>query len=230
VSEFAVSQRFRLAYSWQLAATLVRRHPSLTIREMHPGGGQYDCLTLISDDGERLIDINRARRIHVHRGDAEPLPLELLFSRPEPFDLVQQLEDAAGLPRVSGPAPATPKSLTYRVAAHVITASVLWRAPIDVRSEQMDSSGPAGSGTRDLLASFPLALERARSWAGEQAGDAAPWARFWLVLHGGAPLAALDEDGHLYTGDQQVLLQDAYAEHGRSVTRSLAAVAPSLLT
>lgn len=226
MSEFQVSQRFRLAYSWQLAATLVRRHPTLTIRETHPGGGQYDCLTFVSGEGGRLIDINRVGRIHVHRKEAEPLPLELLFSLPEPFELVQQLEEAAGLPLVPGSAPATAKSLTYRVAAQLTTATVLSRAPLDVRSGLLDSSGPAGSGARGLLAHFPLAVERARSWVGDESER---WARFWIVLRGDAPLAALDEDGHLYISGHQVLLPAAYAEHDRRLTATIAAIAPDLL-
>ena len=36
------------AASWHVAAELVRKAPSaLTVAELHPGGGQYDCLTVI---------------------------------------------------------------------------------------------------------------------------------------------------------------------------------------
>lgn len=34
------------AASWKLAGLLVRRHPNLTVRRIHPGGGSYNVLAV----------------------------------------------------------------------------------------------------------------------------------------------------------------------------------------
>jgi hypothetical protein len=38
--------------SWRLLTEMVRRSPDLRIYELHPGGGQYDCL---AKDAKPLI-------------------------------------------------------------------------------------------------------------------------------------------------------------------------------
>ncbi len=58
--------------SWELAARLVGRHHGLRVIEDHPGGGQYDCLTIVGmDESQRSfrIDLNRVGSGHVHRGN-----------------------------------------------------------------------------------------------------------------------------------------------------------------
>ncbi len=51
------------AASWTLAANLTRAHPDFQIRETHPGGGLYDCLTIVDD--RRTVWINRAGSIRI---------------------------------------------------------------------------------------------------------------------------------------------------------------------
>jgi hypothetical protein len=57
------------AASWELAAGVVRRYPfRFRVIETHPGGGQYDCLTLIDKSRQSPldhIDLNRAGSIFV---------------------------------------------------------------------------------------------------------------------------------------------------------------------
>ncbi len=56
------------AASWRLAAELCRRHPDrLRIYELHPGGGQYDCLSIaVAGESPRsLIQLNRNGSIHI---------------------------------------------------------------------------------------------------------------------------------------------------------------------
>lgn len=68
------------AASWRLASELVRRHPDrLRILRTHPGGGQYDCLTVTTraaDGG--VIQLNRLGTIQVHErfGSTEAPPSE----------------------------------------------------------------------------------------------------------------------------------------------------------
>ncbi len=46
--------------SWMITAHLLRLvEPNLRVFVTHPGGGQYDCLTLVSPEGEQLVLLNR---------------------------------------------------------------------------------------------------------------------------------------------------------------------------
>ena len=53
------------AASWRIAAEICRAAPSLLIRQTHPGGGQYDCLSLRDEAGRHFADLNRKGALHV---------------------------------------------------------------------------------------------------------------------------------------------------------------------
>lgn len=102
-----VNTRLRLAQSWWLASELARRHPELLIIETHPGGGQYDCLSLVKDE-QTLIDVNRVGSIHIHHDDGESIPIDSLCQQQEPYAVLKSVERRAGLrppeqPRRTGP-------------------------------------------------------------------------------------------------------------------------------
>lgn len=65
-----LQQRMINLQSWWVASELIRRHPQLELIETHPGGGQYDCLSVLSADGAHKlhIDLNRRGRMHIHSG------------------------------------------------------------------------------------------------------------------------------------------------------------------
>lgn len=107
------------AASWRLAAELLRRSPArLRLIETHPGGGQYDCLTLLDrahlGDGEAVgsLYLNRVGRAHVFsRFDGTPLDLPAndggpisfevwpaLMAAEDPRDVVRDVAARAGLP------------------------------------------------------------------------------------------------------------------------------------
>lgn len=60
-----ISQQLKEILSWRLVSETVRRAPNrLRIYELHPGGGQYDCLSLNTIDGIGIADLNRAGMFH----------------------------------------------------------------------------------------------------------------------------------------------------------------------
>ena len=63
----SLDQRLVYLQSWWIASELVRGHPSLKVVETHPGGGQYDCLSIVTTEHYTvtLIDLNRSGSIHV---------------------------------------------------------------------------------------------------------------------------------------------------------------------
>ena len=121
------------AASWRLASELVRRHPQRTqLLRTHPGGGQYDCLTIARPgfDGGR-IELNRNGRIHVDArfddGSVEWRPVEWDdYLRADPREFLLRLEAAAGLPAPGHVPQATNVTLTLRVLAAVAATAVKW--------------------------------------------------------------------------------------------------------
>ena len=62
-----VPRRLREALSWEISAELVRRHPEqLMLAELHPGGGQYDCMTIVSLQDQEKAFLNRISKGHIN--------------------------------------------------------------------------------------------------------------------------------------------------------------------
>ena len=177
------ARRFVNAQSWWIASELVRRHPHLLLLETHPGGGQYDCLTLV-DPGRRsagaIAQINRAGTIQVRRSSTfSPISWAEAFAATGGHDVVRSIEAAAGLPAPTI-APATgPKALTYRVLARVLTSLVDDRREWDAENGYLDTSG-MGSGRRAALGRFPSVVESLRDRRVDDIGRE-PAYRFWLL-------------------------------------------------
>ncbi|WP_433303945.1 hypothetical protein ACQP2F_13470 [Actinoplanes sp. CA-030573] len=222
------AERFVLSQSWWLAGEIVRRHPGITLVETHPGGGTYDCLTLMRDHAT-LIDINRAGSIHVG-GEGRPagMSFESLFDHENPAEIIALVEQGAGL-RSAGSAPVTtPTALAFRVAAQVLALTVNDKRRWDVRSERVDSSGMDGGGRRWFVDRFPIAAERARQRRPDDLlGD--PYYRYWGVTSNGEAVAVLDTDGFAYVGEQALHLPSLYQAHNRRLTPTVAAAFAAVL-
>jgi hypothetical protein len=55
--------------SWRMVSELHRRYPDLfNVIETHPGGGQYDCLSLYDHKERHIADFNRRGSLHVFAG------------------------------------------------------------------------------------------------------------------------------------------------------------------
>ena len=132
-----------IAASWDIAARLADvGPPDLRVYETHPGGGQYDCLTLA---GERCrIDINRSGSLHVHRGaDVGPLAGRDRIGEPDgTAQLAEQIGAAFGW-RMDSPN-MTARSLTYRLLARVLAARVHDDSAWDARGQYLDTAGMGG--------------------------------------------------------------------------------------
>ncbi|GAA1614325.1 hypothetical protein [Actinoplanes couchii] len=223
------AERFILAQSWWLASQLFRRHPKLTLIETHPGGGLYDCLTLVSGQSS-LIHINRVGGIDVSVASDEPfkMAIEELFDLPDPVEIIPRIETAARIDSPAQAPPSTPAALTYRAIAHLMAITVNDKRRWDVRNERIDSSGMGGGGTLGSLAKFPVAAARAKEKRpGDLLGD--PLYRYWGVLRDGKAIAVLDTDGYAYVGHQVHHLPTLYQAGNRRVTAMTAAAFAEIL-
>lgn len=132
------------ALSWGLAARLARRHPELRITEEHPGGGQYDCLTIVGlgDGAFDHIHLNRVGSGFVWTGGGwtwtwRGIWDELAAKGDFRFG-VQLLEFHAGLPSVDATPPAQSHTVGYRLIALILMSGIgsrTWRASYDFGGE-----------------------------------------------------------------------------------------------
>ena len=224
-----VADRFRIVWSWQIAAELARRHPHLRVHEYHPGGGMYDCLGLFVDGAPgAVIDLNRAGSLHVHRPPKGAVATWADVAAGGTHAIVKALEMTAGL----HPAPmTTPRSLTYRVLAQLLAARVGDRHTWDARSVFYDSSGDdADLGLRDAwlddFTSARAALPRLprHGWAGE------PESHLWALTRSEEPVLVVDVHGtaHTRTG-RAVDLWGRYKATGRHLHRTVAGTVTAVI-
>ena len=195
------SQQIIEAASWRLAAELVRRYPArFTVIEMHPGGGQYDCLTLLDQEeasGLERIDLNRAGSAFVcqrgHQGwawvwrDCWPE----MVATGDPRDLLDRLCARAGLMPVTRIPRATPAVVAYRVISAFLAHAMFGRVGWECRNGYLDSSGMSGGRRDELFEHFPMARQRL---AVRQADDVLGIAayRFWFLMRKDQPLLAIE--------------------------------------
>jgi hypothetical protein len=221
-----VARRFVIAQSWWIASELVRRHPELRLIETHPGGGLYDCLTIVGpgSDPETLIDLNREGRIHVHaRAGFEPIDWEEVLRSANAHDVVRRLEAGAGFEAPTNTPASTPAVLGYRVISRVLSSLVNDKRQWDARNGQFDFADGVFEPNPHLQ-QFPTVREAASD---RRADDihGQPHYRFWVISADAELLAVVDSDGGLHLRDRPpVRLPRLYRESGRSLTALIASV------
>lgn len=188
------------AASWRLASELVRRHPTTTrILRTHPGGGQYDCLTITSPAGDGgSVQLNRNGTIQVHarfdgQPDAEWPPTEWIdYLAADPREFLGRLERASGLSAPAHVPPSDPTTLTYRLLAALAATGLKSVHPIEIQSGQFDTSG-GGGGPNEALDSFPAIPAELRRDQSDDLFQQAGY-RFWIVLRDRVPILAFEQD------------------------------------
>ncbi len=193
------SPQFLEIASWRVVAELVRRHPELSVIEMHPAGGQADELALYpagAASGSPRLGLNRSGSAHIERfDDGRSVTRPDIWDeylRGDPIDLVLNLERDAGLQAPTVLPQMTPAALTYACIAELMARTVDARRRIECRNGYLDHSGMGSCDPRhELFTRFPRAERRAQE---HERGDILddPWYRFWFVLVDGEPSLALE--------------------------------------
>jgi hypothetical protein len=197
----APSRQVTEAASWRFAAELVRRYPSrFTLIETHPGGGQYDCLTLLDQDEAsdlERVDLNRAGSTFVwwrtdkSRNWAWRGCWPEIVATGDPRDLLDRLCERAGLTPITHVPSPTPAVVAYRVIAAFLAHATFGRVSWQCRNGYLDSSGMSGGRRDELFERFPQACQRL---AVREPGDVLdiPAYRFWFLLKEDKPLLAIE--------------------------------------
>ncbi|WP_433803551.1 hypothetical protein [Actinomycetospora sp. CA-084318] len=222
---FELAPRFVTAQSWWIASEIARRHPHLQLIETHPGGGLYDCLTLISPGPTNLLDLNREGSIHAR---TFKLTWVDALAAPGGHDLIKRLEADLDLSHNATTPATTARTLTYRVLARVLTSLVDDRHRWDARNGYYDSSGGDG-GQRTELQQFPTVVDALEDRRPDDLLGI-PAYRFWVLLRDDDPVAVLDTDGRLHQPDQPcVEFLPLYRRHQSRLTATIGAALGHLL-
>lgn len=213
VPEYRPAARFVIAQSWWIASELVRRHPELLIHESHPGGGMYDCLTLLAAQTRMPVaQINRAGSIQVNAASDFSARWDQVFSAPSPHALVKQIEAAAGLRQPARTPRSTRRGLSYRFIAAALNMTVNDRHAWDARNEFIDAADwwPGDAELHGYLETFPKATADLSSTP--QIGLwHEPQSHFWALLRAEEPVALVSIEGKVYIRDRTIDLRSEYS-------------------
>lgn len=225
VPEYHPAARFVIAQSWWIASELVRRHPDLVIHESHPGGGMYDCLTLLAADARTPVaQINRAGSVQVSATSDFSVRWDQVMSAPSPHAVVKQIEAAAALRPPAHAPRSTRKTLAYRFIAAALNATFNDRHAWDARNEFIDTSDwwPGDAELHGYLETFPQAINDMRS--SPQIGLwHEPESHFWALLRDEEPVALVSIESKLYVRDRTIDLRTEHST-GKSMQSIVATV------
>jgi hypothetical protein len=228
------------ALAWWVVAELIRRHSKdLRVLETHPGGGQYDCLSLYwrSKGDLRLFahlnllgHIAHAGWFDQEIGDEESRFnwLDVLASDDRRRTVVEQIERVERMPSPKSTPPTNARSIGPRILARFATSALFSSHRWEIQSGYYDSSG-MWSGVNDFVSEVPgVNLERLPN---DPFGE--PAARYWFILdHKQRPFTAIDvERGRAWRRDgagDHIDLMALYKLHHCRVDAVMKEVAPDV--
>lgn len=233
------SRTFEELASWRIAAEMFRRFPErLKILEMHPGGGQSDCLALVSFDEGIKIYINRGGSVAIllEREDRDIRPWgmawpQALLMTEDMKECLDEICEAVGWP-VSDPLPpSTRQSVVYRFMAEFLTHTCLGRRHWEWRNGFTDTSGYGGGVNGQWFSHFPEAQQSARRHD-EDDVLRTPEYRFWFLVRpqtNETPALCLETKGAAFRRDgRSEDLYELYRVHHR-IWPLIMTVVPELL-
>lgn len=205
-----LSTSVREILSWRLMAELLRRHPEIgTLIETHPGGGQYDCLTIFGE-GESIASLNRHGDFTPFFNLDEQVSHEQIWHpclADQEFTLVLNKLSKALKMKVPKQLPkTTPEVLVYRVNAGLLGYSLLDKNPMECRNGQMDSSGEADQAYREAwFEVFPTALTERRQFDRSASPFGNPNYHFWFILRENEPVLGVSTNGNAHTKEGMMI-------------------------
>jgi hypothetical protein len=206
--------------SWRLITELWRRFPDrYALIETHPGGGQYDCLSLIefSDGLHSVLDVNRGGgSVHVHCG-RNPQSWTDWSDRmlTDSCDFLDEIGGAIGLESPKLLPKSTPTTIAFRFVCEFLTHAVGRLEPWECRNGFCDTSG-YGSGRRESWFNCFPGIVPEHSPKGLVDCQLESDFGYWFILKRDEPVICLDTDGRLYKlGGETLNLMASYGKHKR---------------
>lgn len=190
--------------SWRFVTELWRRWPKrFDLIEMHPGGGQYDCLALRTrgQDPTIAIDVNRGGSVHIHIAGARVYSdwMERMLGR-SPDLFFDEIAHETRLPVPKKRPVSTPTTLTYRYISDFLTHSIGRLENWQCRNGFADTSGYGGGVRRQFFEQFPLLQKEDTIRYGTPICGHHEY-NFWFLLKNEKPVLCLDTSGRLFRQD-----------------------------
>lgn len=213
------SRRLKEVMSWRFITELHRRFPKrFQIIEAHPGGGMYDCLTLIDKQRqESVIDVNRQGSVHVllEHSDIWSNWLERMLAE-DSKDFLDEVTRVARLKIPNKLPPTTPESLVYRFISDFLSHSINQREYWECRNGFFDTSSISPSSIRaEWYELFPNAKSRLDELVRRNDSDL-PAYQFWFLLRDEKPKLCLEFSGTAYRLDgKSIDLMPLYKQYRR---------------
>ena len=187
--------------SWRIVSELHRRYPDkFKVIETHPGGGMYDCLTLMDRKQRHIADFNRVGRLNVFNRFDEKKPQKPFEIWPEmlrsdnPTAIVDQVSDLIGLQVPSKLPSSTPTTLIYRFISTFLNHCTFGKDKWECRNGYFDSSDILGSYEVSDFEYFSQAQQRLRSVFPDDVLQQ-PAYRFWFLHKNDKPMLCLETTG-----------------------------------
>lgn len=220
--------------SWRVVSEMFRCYPnSFRLAETHPGGGQYDCLSLYDMNNQEIMSFNRGGSLHYFMNAKTGRSIqgsdsdfwEKAACHDDIKRLVTEVLETVGLTWPTVRPVSTPLILTYRYIAEFLTHALFGKTRWKCINGYCDTSGYSPGRVKDLDA-FPSAKDKLRSMP-EKFGDLAY--NSWIIKQDDDPLLCLTEDGFLFDRKNRIFsLQKLYLED-RRVWHMIIETAGSLL-
>ena len=229
-----VRERMVFLQSWWVASELLRRHPDLELIEMHPGDGQYDCLTIVGpkvSDSWR-IELNRHGSIHIHPetspslnrrvgGRDFPISWQVEQEKSDRRAVPYLLEEALGLSVPVQTPSTTHKTLTFRTIYHLLLFALNENKTWEVRN----SAPYAAPAAEAKNTRFFDEITSARASLVHYAKEATQKRTFWGIIRDGHSVALLQENATLHRPNKEpVDFMELFNEHRRDILSSSLAI------
>lgn len=213
------------AVTWELIWQLMRRFRkpyTFRVYETHPGGGQYDCLSLYTPDRQTHFDFNLVGgSLHVWANGSHMERLDIVddYLRCEnPKELLDRVCALAGLGFAGKLPPSDGPVLACGLVAAIFKQHIFMPYKLKMLMGYGDTSG-YGEGPRlEKFRMFP-------AYANER-----NYYRYFFLEKDGETLCMLDMAGAiiLLNGDR-IPLEQEYARHGRDINLTAAIIAKRIL-
>ncbi len=205
--------------SWRLLTELWRRFPDrYALIETHPGGGQYDCLSLAEYKHglQSVLAVNRGGSVHLHHGRSPQSWsgwTDRMLENASGF--LDDIELAMGLTHQNPLPSSTPATITFRFVSEFLTHAIGRIERWECRNGFCDTSGFCGGKRETYFSCFPQIETEvpAIEFANGRIDSAY---LHWFLLWNGEPRACLDTNGRLYKSNGDVHdLMAIYSKHRR---------------
>jgi len=205
--------------SWRLVTELWRRFPDrFYLIETHPGGGQYDCLSLVTINGSltSVLGVNRGGSVHVHKGKAPQSWsdwTDRMLDRPQKF--LDQICQAMGMTVPKKLPKTTATTVAFRYITDFLPHAIGQLEQWECRNGFLDTSGYDGGKRENWFNRFPSITPGKMS---EQLahGKLDPAYGYWFLLRDGEPMLCIDLNGRLHKPNGEAYdLLSIYSKHRR---------------